>query len=53
MNFLMCLILNTLLIVSSLHVIQVEIRSIGKICKIRLGHAGTSEQPEGKRAYRG
>ncbi|XP_045645113.1 oxygen-regulated protein 1 isoform X2 [Ursus americanus] len=25
---------------------RVEIRSIGKICKIRLGHAGTSEQPE-------
>lgn len=46
MNFLMCLILNTLLIVSSLHVIQMEIRNIGKIYKIRLGHDGTSKQPE-------
>nr|XP_060466524.1 lipoxygenase homology domain-containing protein 1-like [Panthera onca] len=25
---------------------QVEIRSVGKIYKIRLGHDGTSEQPE-------
>lgn len=38
--------LNILLIVSSLHFIQVEIRSVGKIYKIRLGHDGTSEQPE-------